>query len=265
MKTSKILININDLSEMPKYEKIGINNFLFAVKDYSIGYNSFAIEDIPKDAYLLINRVMDTKAITSLNNIKNSLKKFKGIIFEDLGVYHILKDLNIPLIWFQNHFTTNTSSINYWLDSGCLSAIISNELTEDEIINILSNSHKPLILNIFGKNQIMYSRRKLLSNFNMYNDLGDYNRMCLKENNTNHEFLAVEEDYGTVLFNNTYFNYQKLLPKISDDSVLFYYINNIDLTVEEIRDFVNGKAIGDDGFLNKKTVYKMSEYTDKLR
>ena len=65
---SKILININNLNDINEYKKIGINNFLFAVKDLSIGYTSYDLENIPTDSYLFINRVFDTEGINKFNN-----------------------------------------------------------------------------------------------------------------------------------------------------------------------------------------------------
>ena len=88
MNKSKLLININNLNEISEYEKIGITNFLFAIKDFSIGYNTFTLNEIPDNSYILINRVMDTKTIEELKTIKDELKRFKGIFFEDLGVYN---------------------------------------------------------------------------------------------------------------------------------------------------------------------------------
>ena len=38
---------------------------------------------------------------------------------------------------------------------------------------------------------------------------------------------------------------------------------NLDLETDTIIDVINGLDLGDDGFLNKKTVYKMSEYNDR--
>ena len=140
MKMSKILININNLSEIEEYKKVGITNFLFAVNNFSIGYNSFNLCDIPDDAYVYLNRVMDTKTIDELKSIKDKFLRFKGIIFEDLGVFNIFKDTGIPLIWNQAHFAVNYNSINFHLKNGCTSAVISNEITKEEIDEIINNS-----------------------------------------------------------------------------------------------------------------------------
>ena len=262
MKKQKVLININNLNEVEEYKKIGINNFLFALEGFSVGYESFKLSDIPKDSYILINRVLDSKDIDSLKTIKEDLLKFKGIIFEDLGVYQIFKDTSLELIWNQAHFATNLTSINIWLDK-VSSAVVSNEITSKEITDIVSGVKKPVIFNVFGKNMIMYSRRTLLSNFNKYNELEKYNDMVLGENHTNNNFLVKETEYGSAFFNNEYFNYIEFSKTLNDDNIKFYLVLNLDLDVDTISKVLDGEEYGNDGFLNKKTVYRMSEYTDR--
>ena len=262
MKKQKVLININNLDELNEYKKIGINNFLFALEGFSIGYNSFDIKDIPEDSYILINRVLDSKDVDNLKLIKNDLTKFKGIIYEDIAVYQIFKDTDIDLIWNQAHFGTNLSSINIWLDR-VKSAIVSNEITSKEIEDIINGVKKPVVFNTFGKNMIMYSRRTLLSNFNKYNDLEKYNDMGLGENHTSNSFLVKETEFGSAFFNNEYFNYIEFSKTLKDDNILFYLVYNLDLPVDKMISILDGEKYGNDGFLNKKTVYRMSEYTDR--
>ena len=255
----KILININELSEMEKYEKIGITNFLFAVPKLSIGYKSIPLSDIPDNSYILINRVLTSEDVDYLKSIKSELKRFKGVIYEDIAVFNILSDTTLELIWFQNHFTTNYESINFWLDVGCTSAVISNEITESEIDEIINKSHKPLVLNVLGKNQIMYSRRTLLTNYNKHANIARVNDCVLDTINNDTEFFIRESDFGTTIFNNTYFNYTDLMKKY-ESKIYYYLIFNLDLSVDDIKDILEGRVFGDDGFLNKKTVYKMAEY-----
>lgn len=260
MKTNKILININNLNEIEYYKKIGITNFLFAIKDFSLGYTTYALEDlinINANIYLLINRMFDSKSLDEFKKIIPKLNFIKGLFFEDIGIYEILKDTNIPLIWNQVQFGTNYLTLNYWLDK-VESAVISNSLTKEEIIEIIKKANKPLIFNIFGKNMAMYSRRTLLTNFNNHFNLKNNNEAILKETLQGNEFLVRESNYGTVLFNNTYFDYTSILSDIPDNKILFYYINNIDLDKETIKQFLQGSYnLGDYGFLNKKTIFKV--------
>ena len=73
MKKDKILINIENLSDIEKYKKIGINNFLFAVSFFSIGYNSFNIDDLKEldcNKYILINIILNSSDVDKLKSIK---------------------------------------------------------------------------------------------------------------------------------------------------------------------------------------------------
>ena len=78
MKKNKILINIDNISDIENYKKIGINNFLFAVSYFSIGYNSFNINDLKDldcNKYILINRILNSSDVEKVVN--NDPKTFK--------------------------------------------------------------------------------------------------------------------------------------------------------------------------------------------
>ncbi len=263
MKKDKILINIENLSDIEEYKKIGINNFLFAVDNFSIGYKTFDINsliNIKENKYLLINKIFNTEDINEFKEIIQLLNKFNGIIFEDIGVYHLLKDTNINLIWNQSHFATNYSSINYWLDL-TNSAVISNELTKEEVKEIIDKSNKKIILNVFGKNNIMYSRRTLLTNFNKYFKLTTNKEIILKENISNCEFRMLENESGTFTFDNNYFNIIDYIKYFNNDNILFYLVYPFGLSVSEIKDIIenNSNIKYNDGFMNKKTIYKLGD------
>lgn len=260
MKKEKILINIEQLNDIEEYKKIGINNFLFAVENFSIGYKTFKLSDIENldcNKYLLINRIFNTEDCENFKNIIPSLSKFDGIIFEDIAVYNMLKNTSINLIWNQTHFATNYSSINYWLEL-VSSAVISNELTLEEVKDILDKSNKKLVLNIFGKNPVMYSRRTLLSNFNKNFSLTENNEMILNESITKNEFLAKETERGTFVVNNKHFNLIPYLKEFNNENIIYYLVYPNGLNVSDINNYLNGKLDAtNDGFMNKKTIYKL--------
>lgn len=260
MKKEKILINIENLNDIDKYKKIGINNFLFAVENFSIGYKSFELDTIKKlegNKFLLINRVLNCEDINILKKIKNKILVFDGIVFEDIGVYNIFKDEDIKLIWNQAHFGTNYSSINHWMNL-VYSAIVSNELTKDEINEIINKSSKDIILNVFGKNPVMYSRRKLLTNYNINFNLKESNNITLKEPITNNEFDLIESNLGTILFNKEHFNIIPYINQFDNNKILYYLIYPDGLNYDQLVQYLNGKMDNtNDGFLNRKTIYKL--------
>jgi len=226
---------------------------LYPLKDFCVGYDiTFEIEEI--DDFVLINRLLTNN---DLNKLKEILKntKIKGIIFDDLGVLEIIKDLKITKILSLNHLSNNVISINHYLNY-VDSVIISNDITLDEIDFILKNSVKKLVLNVFNLNALMYSRRLLLSNYQKFHELEINNLINASINDK--EFTIFENEYGTIFFAKKYFYKADLLNK---DNILYYWYNPIFLNKEQILDLVlNNKVnniIFDEGFLNLKTIYKL--------
>ena len=263
---SKILIYVENKDYIDDYRKAGISAFLFALENYSIGYNTYSLEEINKinvsNKYLLLNRVLDCKDIDNLKSILTNLKDIKGIVYEDIGVYQLIKDMNIEieLIHFQNHFSTNINSVNFWLDR-VNSVFISNELTKEEILNILENVKKPICLHLYGHNQVMYSRRKLLSNWSEEFNIPKKNTNVLVDKATKVVFRAVESDYGTVMYSDKIYNGKELY---NQKNVYYYYINTMLIDHKEVMDFINNIQTHnndkeDSGFLYKETIYKLKE------
>ncbi|NLL02243.1 MAG: hypothetical protein GX265_04410 [Mollicutes bacterium] len=261
MKNSKILVSVKNLDELKEYKKIGITNFLFALKGFSIGYPEFTLDellDLDINVYLNINLVMDTKKINEFKNIISKLDFVKGIFFEDLGIYYVLKDHHIPLIWNQNHFVINSVSINSWLNR-VTSACLTNELTKEEIKYILEKTSKPLILPIFGYNIAMYSRRYLLSNFNRYHGYKIVNNGYLKINPQN-QFKAYETENGTVLFYHKPFNYYPIINELKDEKIWFYYFDLTHSNIAQYHKIINNEiSDSEERFLNHKTIYKLED------
>lgn len=253
---NKLLVRINNINELSYLKEKGINNFLFPLDGFSIGYNTFKIEqikDLDVNIYLLVNRVFDNDTLNNWNNIKEKLTFAKGIFFEDIAVYMTTK--NIPLIWNTSHAVISTNSINYWLslvDSACL----SNELTKEEIINIINNVNKEIVLPIYGKNMAMYSRRNLISNYEKHKGITLNDHNLTPDNKIT--FKEVENFYGTVFFADTPFNYINILKDINNAKIKLYYFDLAGITPEEMFEILNGKEVScDNRFLEHKTIYKL--------
>ena len=256
---SNILISINKITDIDKYAKVGINTFLFALDGFCAGYeNTFDVETINQypNSYVLINRILDCESIDALKKILPQLQ-VKGIVYEDVGVFNIVKNAgyNFELIFFQNHFGTNKKSINFWLKQGVESVFVSNELTMAEIESITKEASKPVVVQVLGYNQVMYSRRSLLSNYHDNFQLPRKYVGIIDEISSHVKFRVLENAYGTVVFSEKVFNgleLQKL------NNVKYFYINTNFLTVDEVLGYLEGSNTDcDQGFLNKKALFKL--------
>ena len=228
---------------------------VYPLKSFCVGYEvEFYISEI--DDYVLVNRILDDNDLDKLESILNS-SNIKGIVFDDLGIIDIVANLDITKILLLDHLATNTKSINYYLEY-VDSVVVSNDLTEEEIRNIVANVSKPLVINVFGLKTLMYSRRLLLSNYEMYHNLKE--ERIVDANIEDKYFKIVENDYGTLFYAKNYYNALCLLDL---DNVLFFWYNPIFLDNEKIIKLVLDNDITDINsellFLDKKTYYKVGD------
>lgn len=264
MNPNKFLVTITDLNQIEIYKKASVTNFLFPLKDFCVGFpQTFSIEEI-KNGYLYINRILDTKSYRTLKEIlKNLPDHIKGIVFEDFGIITLAKELHLSqtLILYQTHFATNDQSINEnlkYVDS----IVMGTDITKEEIEEILKHTQKPLVYVLYGLIPGMYSRRTLLSNFEREFHTEEKSVVHLEEKISKKGFLAVENEYGTILYHDKYLNGMSDLP---DDKILFYLINPLFLNEDEISKLMEDlkkknkrfSNIEDDGFLNTQTIYRL--------
>lgn len=260
---SNYLVSINDINDIEIYKKVGITTFLFALEDYSIGYEKTykvdEINNIKEHKYCLINRVLDNNDIDNLKIILPNID-VDGFIIEDIGLINIIKSLGKKIYLFINHFNCNYKSINKWLEY-VDSVFVSNELTYKELEEITKNVDKKVIIHIFGYNQVMYSRRYLLKNYYDYYNLEYSNTRIITDKMGSVKFKMVEDKYGTITLSNKIFDGRSLL---NLDNVLYFYLNTSFISTDIVLKFLNNEEINDsdDGFLNKPTIFKLGGKND---
>lgn len=228
---------------------------VYPLKSFCVGYQiEFEAKEI--DDFVLVNRILDDNDLNELEIVlKNN--KFKGIVFDDLGIIDLVKDMNIEKILLLDHLATNVRSINYYLDY-VDSVIVSNDLTKEEIEFIVRNAKKPLVINVFGLKTLMYSRRLLLTNYQEYYKLPK--EKVLETSISDKKFKIIENDYGTKFYAGKYYVAFEVL---NLSNVLYFWYDPILLDDEKIKDVVLSNNISDllvdSLFLNQATFYKVGD------
>ena len=254
MENEKKLVTVTNREVIKELKEQDIN-LLYPLRFYCVGYEEeFAINEI--DDYVLVNRLLDDTELEELAIILNNAH-IKGIVFDDLGIIDIVKNLKITKILLLDHLATNTISINYYLDY-VDSIVVSNDLTKEEITEIVKNSKKPLVLNVFGAKTLMYSRRLLLTNYALYHKISNQN--YLEAQIDNKYFRISENAYGTKFYAKKYYNALELLDL---NNVLFYWYDPIFLTSSDIKKVVLNNdltaILNDPLFLHNATFYKVGD------
>ena len=210
-----------------------------------------------------------------------------GICFSDLGVLNILKDINYKgeIVWIGNHLGTNSNTINFLEKRGVTHALLSTEITIDEIIKIKKNTNIKIGTILYGYLNMATSSRKLLTNYFEYIDQNKKeDTYKIKDKIKNKDYFLVEQD-NTNFFTNDVLNGIKFYPELLENGIDFIILDNFKLdktnfsnVIEAFsslrsdpndNDFIKSleKVVDSNtesntfyGFLDKKTVYKVEDY-----
>ena len=173
-----------------------VDAYLLGLKDFSVNLPcSFSLEEIQemvsilkkekKEVFLSLNKNMFSSDLEPLEKCLEEIEQLSidGICFYDVSIPSIWKRRNFktPLVWSQEHFTTNYATINYWWDRGVSFTQLSNEITKEEIAEIRKNTKMKLMSQVFGYIPIFYSKRPLIKNYTTIFSLETKQDICYME------------------------------------------------------------------------------------
>lgn len=213
----------------------GFNSFILPLNTYSIGFNVyFNVEEInelsnKENIYIMINRFIHKDDLINIEKVLKAIEieRIKGIFIEDLGLLSFIPKEKV--IIYQNHMINNYNSINYFNKLGFNSIVINNELTISEIKDIRKNTNSNLYYFLVSKNILLYSKRKLVSNyFKNYDLKQDKNSYKIKEIISKKELVVSEEEKESTIVNNDIFCGNKYIEELEKLDYLIINLSNID-------------------------------------
>lgn len=257
MKNNYLIIKGNS-----KIKKVPGVNFLFPLQGFCVGFRKeYSLDEIERGEYLYLNRLLNCEDIKKLKEILPEIEKLcKGIVFEDLGVIEVLKEEKSGLekILYASHAVCSSFTANAYL-SEVDTLILSPDITLEETKEIIKKCIKPVGIHLYGNLPYMYSRRTLLKNYQTHFNLENKTVGLIKEPIKNREFLCIENEYGTVLYDPKPLDARLLLDR---PNISYYYLNfefSELKDFENIEDFIKTKDLPNttSGFLNQKTIYQL--------
>ena len=231
-----------------------------------------------KDIFISINKNMNSIDIEVAREYLKLLNNYniKGILVYDIGLFNIYREMNLnyEIYWSQEHLTTNYASINYWNNEGFSGVYLSNDITKEEIKEIIENIDCKTMLTLFGYIPMFVSKRHIVSNYLNNFNLSDNSVINYIEKEGNN-YPIVDSEIGTVCYSGSILNgirtYLNLdidycildsfdidLNKFIKVIELFKYVNkrNVDKYEEKINKLFKNIS---DGFLNTKTIYRVKK------
>lgn len=277
---SKKMISVSN-REMIEKTLAYTDAYLLGIKNYSVNMPFYLeeteleevvnlLKDNKKEIFVNINKNMFSKDLPLIETLLEKIEKLNidGICFYDVSIISIMKRRNFktPLAWSQEHFTTNYSTINYWLNEGCDYTFLANEITKEEIIEIKNNTESKLILQTFGYVPIFFSKRPLITNYKKHFKLDDSSSIYYMEKD-NLKYPLRELDGSFEVYNAKVLN---SLEKIKDLNLDYIYLNCFlieDDCFIKILEYLNNNDVDsinelykeELGFLEQKTVYRVKD------
>lgn len=233
------------------------------------------IKENNKEVFIALNKNMFNKDLDSLKEILIKLDELSitGILYYDIAIVNLKKKLNLktPLVWNQEHLTTNYLTSNFWYEYGSKYVYLSNEITLDEINEIKKNTKCKTMATLFGYLPMFVSRRHLVKNYLDTFNIKDNSKInyLYKENKY---YKIIDTEDGTIAYSSHILNGIEEMLKIDTDYVVlnsfgieddtFYEVlemfNNVNKSnVLEYNERINSLLETYKGFLYSETIYKV--------
>jgi putative protease len=239
------------------------------------------IHNYQKEVYLLTNIIAHQTDLASLRNYLSLAKEnnVDGIIYGDLAVYNIAKELDIidKLIYNPETLNTNYYDAVFWKRKGIKGLIIAKEITYNDIVSIANNADLEIGMIGHGHLNMFHSRRPLIENFMKYNEKEyeayiENRNLRLVEEIRDESYPIFQDHHGTHIFREKAMMSFEEISQLQNGVDLFI-IDSIfksdQYTVDVLKDYnriidndiqvddivEKYKSNHDTGFLHKKTVY----------
>ena len=203
------------------------DGLILSLKNYSSqSYLTYTFEEIEqiikdnpdKEIFINLNKNFFNDEIESLKETLLKIDKLnvKGIFFYDLAILQLKKECNLKtdLIWSQTYMVNNYKTCNYYHSKGVKYALLSKEITLEEIKEIITKSKIATMVETVSMPSVAFSKRKLLTNY--YHNLNKEAKknLVVTEKATNEEYQVLEDETGTNFFLNKITNATSIIKEL---------------------------------------------------
>lgn len=277
------------------YIQHGCHYFLFSLKDFSVEANTyFSLSDIAKirqknkniHIFISMNKNIFNHELGCLEKTLLDLQKLdvEGVFYYDCSLLYLHHKLNLnyPLVWAQTHMVTNVKTCNYYQQLGVKYALLSKEITKEEIIEIIKKTSLLPIVEVLSYPIVATSKRKLVTNYFQQIKKLPQKEISIDEKVSNQSYLVREDQNGTTFMKKSIMNGFVILDDLIDSELKyillkedyfdhFIFLQILDYLEEYLKNYPilsldrkvkwqedMKKLIGNDSnFFFKKTIYKV--------
>ena len=269
---SKILISPNNIKLIEKSINL-VDGYVVGIKDYSINYNSFSLDDIfkiielcnknNKEIFVVLNKNIHNTEINDVKEILTKLNNITGLFYYDNAILYFKKELNLKydLVFDQEHQSTNYMTINNYYDLGVKYSHLSTDITLREMKEIRENTKSKLIVTVLGYLPMFVSRRHLVKNYKDKFNLKD-NSSINYMSKEGKDYIVIDNIIGTTVYTDSVYSILSSIDELKDmDYILYngYLMDDFEYVLDNMNDYkkIDTKFNTKPYFKDIETVYKV--------
>lgn len=267
------------------------DGYILSIKDLSVNSPFYmdinSLEEIvlklkrnQKQIFISLNKNMFNSDLDNLKETLLNIDKLNidGIFYYDISVLSLVKKLNldIDLVWSQEHMTTNYLTCNYYNEKKVKYVYLSSEITLNEILEISKKTKMLTIMPIFGYLPMFNSKRHIVKNYLETFNINDNSKINYIEKENKKYPIIDEKDGTTVYSSNIMCALEEFL--MLNNSIDYVTLNSFNIDNNKFKEVLecfreinenNKKQLNeklnkmfdniDKGFLYKETIYRVKK------
>lgn len=280
-----------ELQKQDITETVAADGLILALKDFSVQspttYTKEEIKEIistnpDKEIFISINKNIFNRELETLKDVLLYLDtlRINGIFFYDLAILQLKKELNLKLdlVWNQTYMVNNYKTCNYYHQKGVKYALLSKEITLEEILEIVAKSTITTMVEVLSMPSVAFSKRSLVTNY--YHNLAKspHHKITVTEKATKQEYEVIEDENGTNFFLKSITNGTVVIKSLYENNVPYIIMREYGIDsatfkelIEDTKKYIEGncqdtnyllkyqKLGNDTNFFFKKTIYQVKK------
>lgn len=217
----------------------------------------------------------DELALLKENIEKINMSNVKYVFYSDFAVLETLKQLSLSdkAVYDSHTYLTNEEDVKLYSDFNKY-VVVSNQISIDEIKNLLNKIEKKVMIHGFGRSIIFYSKRELLTNYFLYRNFKNKaknSNYYLKEEFREELYPIYEDEHGTYIYEKGYYYLFEELTNLNNVDFVIIHSTLLNSKIyEEVVNSYLGKKLDklenlklelSKGIMENKSVLLKSEVT----
>ena len=268
-----------------------VDGIILSLKGFSVQsacyYTKEEIKEIKEkyphlEIFVNMNKNIFNKELKELEEQLKYLDQvgIQGIFFYDLAILELKNELSlqVDLVWSQTHMVNNWRTCDYYNQKGVKYALLSKEITLEEIKEIVTRSSITSMVEVISMPSVAFSRRKLISNYYEHFQKTPPKTLDILEKVSGKTYELVEEKEGCSFLQKELMNGTSIIKDLYEVNTPYiiiraYGIEEKDLKelLEDTRKYIEGccldsnyikkyQKLGEDtNFFFKQTIYQVKK------